>query len=332
MTHTSPTRKEPQNAPSTLATAEPTSADGDIANFAQVNHIQITPNQDGQRLDNFLLTKLKGLPKSHIYKLIRKGEIRINKGRAKPEYKLQIGDVIRIAPVRLSTRDAPIISDDLAKGLLERIIHEDDGLILLDKPHGLAVHGGSGLHFGAIEALRHATGKSYLELVHRIDKDTSGLLLIAKKRSVLKNLQAHFRQKTIEKTYLAIAYGVLAQDEQQVDAPLLRYQLANGERRVKVASEAEGGKPSQTTFCIIKRLHNACLVAASPKTGRTHQIRVHAQYLRHPLLGDDKYHINDTSNAPRLCLHAHRLHIPDVGTFTSPLPSDMQAVVDKLTI
>ena len=250
--------------------SETQTADNTINNFDQVNYLTITPNQDGQRIDNFLLTRLKGLPKSHLYNMIRRDEIRINGKRCKAFNRLNVGDVVRIAPVRLATRDNVMISDDFAKSLLSRILYEDDGLIVLNKPYGIAVHGGSGESFGVIEAMRFATGKKYLELIHRIDKETSGLLLIAKKRSTLKELQESFRQKTIRKNYLCLVDGHVQKDRQLIQKPLLKYTLDNGERRVKVD---KNGKDSSTHIQTLARFYiqnqAVSLVLASPLTGRT---------------------------------------------------------------
>lgn len=168
------------------------SADDVIDDFSRVNFLTVTANQDGQRIDNFLLARLKGLPRSHLYKLIRDDEVRINKKRCKPHDRLNVGDVVRVAPIRLVVRDEPVVSHEFAKGLLGRVVFENEGLIVLNKPHGLAVHGGSGESFGVIEAMRVATGKKYLELIHRIDKDTSGLLLIAKKTQYTQRLTKSF--------------------------------------------------------------------------------------------------------------------------------------------
>lgn len=316
------------------------SADVAISNFNQVNFLTVTDNQAGQRIDNFLLARLKGLPRSHLYKLIRADEVRINGKRCKPHDKLDVGDVVRIAPIRLSVREEVIISDSFAKGLMARIIHEDDGLIVLNKPSGMAVHGGSGESFGVIEAMRQATGKKYLELVHRIDKDTSGLLLIAKKRSTLKHLQEQFRQKTIHKQYLCLVVGYVKADSQTINVPLLRHTLASGERRVKVAKAGtahgeEVAKPSLTKIKVLARFEldsqPVSLVLAMPATGRTHQIRVHMAHIGHALLGDDKYQLNKSApQVKRLCLHAWRLSLADVPMdddrplqYLAPLPSDM---------
>ncbi|MDO5768607.1 MAG: RluA family pseudouridine synthase [Psychrobacter sp.] len=315
----------------------PQSADEDIKNFNTVNYLEVTRNQHEQRVDNFLLARLKGLPKSHLYKLIRSDEIRVNNKRCKPYDKLYRGDIVRIAPVRLATRDKPIISQDFADGLLARVVYEDEGLIVLNKPSGIAVHGGSGLDFGVIEAMREVTGKKYLELVHRIDKDTSGLLMIAKKRSTLKVLQEYLRDKTIQKSYICLAKGQPVLNSQQIDAPLLRFTLANGERRVKVdgntfhGNSGHGndgqGKDSQTNIEVLARFEiqgkPVSLIKAQPLTGRTHQIRVHLAHIGHPILGDDKYYPADVSGVHRLCLHAWQLQIPNYPNIIAPLPEDM---------
>lgn len=326
------------------------SADVAISNFNQVNFLTVTDNQAGQRIDNFLLARLKGLPRSHLYKLIRADEVRINGKRCKPHDKLDVGDVVRIAPIHLSVREEAIISDSFAKGLMARIIHEDDGLIVLNKPSGMAVHGGSGESFGVIEAMRQATGKKYLELVHRIDKDTSGLLLIAKKRSTLKHLQEQFRQKTIHKQYLCLVTGYVKADSQIIDAPLLRYTLANGERRVKVAKVGtahgeEVAKASLTRIKVLARFEldgqPVSLVLAMPATGRTHQIRVHMAHIGHALLGDDKYQLNASApQVKRLCLHAWQLSLAPMmdddqvcdrpQQFVAPLPQDFGDLLPEL--
>ncbi|WFF38460.1 RluA family pseudouridine synthase [Moraxella nasibovis] len=311
------------------------SADDIISDFSRVNFLTVTANQDDQRIDNFLLARLKGLPRSHLYKLIRDDEIRVNKKRVKPHDRVYVGDVVRVAPVRLSVKDEPVVSERLAQGLLGRIVFENEGLIVLNKPHGMAVHGGSGESFGVIEAMRVATGKKYLELVHRIDKDTSGLLLIAKKRSVLKALQDQFREKTIKKSYLCLVAGHVKADKQTIDKPLLKYTLASGERRVKVHLE---GKPSQTHIEVLARFEMngeaVSLVRASPLTGRTHQIRVHMASIGHALLGDDKYLTTSAPAVPRLCLHAWQLTMmgDDEKTpnqFSADVPSDMANLFPK---
>ncbi|WP_372863551.1 RluA family pseudouridine synthase [Psychrobacter sp.] len=305
----------------------PQSADDEISNFGKVNYLEVTRHQHDQRLDNFLLNRLKGLPKSHIYKMIRSDEVRVNNKRCKAHDRVQREDVVRIAPVELATRDKPIISTEFAKSLLARVVYEDEGLLVLNKPSGIAVHGGSGLDFGVIEAMREVTGKKYLELIHRIDKDTSGLLMISKKRSTLKVLQQHLVDKTIQKHYLCLAKGQPALNEQRINAPLLRYTLASGERRVKVDSQDTQAKESQTDIIVHDRFmingQPVSLIEAKPLTGRTHQIRVHLAHIGHAILGDDKYNVHDKSGVHRLCLHAWRLDIPGYDAITAPLPDDM---------
>ncbi|WP_019671686.1 RluA family pseudouridine synthase [Psychrobacter lutiphocae] len=311
--------------------ARPQSADKDIADFGQVNHLEVTRNQHGQRIDNFLLARLKGMPRAHIYKMIRADEVRINNKRCKPYDKLERGDVVRIAPVKLATREKPVISDSFAKSLLQRVIYEDEGLMVLNKPSGMAVHGGSGIDFGVIEAMREATGKKYLELIHRIDRDTSGLLMISKKRSTLKVLQQHLRDKTIQKHYVCLVKGQPALNEFTIDAPLLRYTLASGERRVRVDKSSADAKPSQTVCRVLTRFklngESVSVIEAMPLTGRTHQIRVHLAYLGHPLLGDDKYNEQDQSGVRRLCLHAWKLDVPEYEDIIAPLPEDIQSLL-----
>lgn len=312
---------------------QPTTKNSDIKHdFSKVNYFGI--DDEGQRLDNFLLTLLKGVPRSHIYKLIRDKEVTVNKKKVKPEYRLQVGDVVRVAPVKVASRAEPIVSEAFANELLGRISYEDEGLIVLDKPSGMAVHGGSGVASGVIESLRIATKKPYLELVHRIDKETSGLLLIAKKRSRLRELQDKFREKSIFKDYVCLCVGDVAKTlgkKTKIDKPLLKYLLANGERRVKVHKD---GKPSQTLIEVLKVFEldgqTVSLVKASPLTGRTHQIRVHLASCGHGLLGDDKYlpHLsnNQIPDVPRLCLHAWRVTFDD-RTFEAQVPADLQRLV-----
>ncbi|WP_230659455.1 RluA family pseudouridine synthase [Psychrobacter sp. I-STPA10] len=327
------------NKPRTASKNRPQSADMDIANFKQVNYLEVTRNQHDQRIDNFLLARLKGLPKSHVYKMIRSDEVRINNKRCKAHDKLERGDIVRIAPIALATREKPIISPEFAQSLMQRIVYEDDGLMVIDKPSGMAVHGGSGLDFGIIEAMRETTGKKYLELVHRIDKDTSGLLMIAKKRSTLKSLQQHLRDKTIQKSYLCVVKGQPILNETLIDAPLLRFTLASGERRVRVDAKDEQSKPSQTDILVKARFNlvsqvdkatqnsGVSLVEARPATGRTHQIRVHLAHIGYPILGDDKYNPQDDSGVRRLCLHAWRLQIPDYPIIEAPLADDIASLL-----
>ena len=306
-----------------------------------VKMLTISEDEAGQRIDNYLLAKLKGVPKSLIYRILRKGEVRVNKGRIKPEYKLQNGDVVRVPPVRVSEKNTTPISKNLNKvaSLESHIIFEDDCLLVLNKPSGIAVHGGSGLNFGVIEALRALRPESrFLELVHRLDRDTSGILLVAKKRSALRNLHEQLRVKTVQKDYLALVRGQWQSHVKVVQAPLLKNELASGERIVKVC---EQGKPSETRFAIEERYQNATLVKASPVTGRTHQIRVHTQYAGHPIALDDKYgdkefdkYMQDLG-LNRLFLHAFsiRFEHPKTGEtlrLNAQLDEKMKAILKKL--
>ncbi len=300
--------------------------------WQNVTWFEVDEHQDGQRIDNFLFSRLKGVPKSRIYRLIREGQVRVNKKRIKAETKLAIGDQIRVAPIRYEIKeetDAPV-SDKVAQSLLSRIVYEDEGLMVVNKPSGIAVHGGSGVAYGLIEGLRAASGKKYLELIHRIDRDTSGLVMISKKRSTLKLLQDLLREHKIKKTYVAVVKGQVSLDKQLINAPLLRYELANGERRVCVSKD---GKESKTQWNVQERFMHGTLVHASPLSGRTHQIRVHGLSIGHPLIGDDKYGHETTYKGPkprRLCLHAMRLEIPGYAPIEAPMPEDMQSLVAQL--
>ena len=306
-----------------------------------VQFLTISDDEAGQRIDNYLLNKLKGVPKSLIYRIVRKGEVRINKGRIKPEYKLQAGDILRIPPVRISEKEQPQISNKLNKvnQLENQIIFEDDYLLAINKPSGIAVHGGSGLSFGVIEALRTLRPEArFLELVHRLDRDTSGILLIAKKRSVLRHLHEQLRIKTIQKDYLALVRGQWQSHCKVVQAPLLKNELSSGERIVRVS---EQGKPSETRFSIEERYIAATLIKASPITGRTHQIRVHTQYAGHPIALDDKYGNAEFDRQmrelglDRLFLHAFSLCFehPKTGEtlrLNAPLDGKMKNILQKL--
>ncbi len=281
-----------------------------------VQMLEVSPELAGQRIDNFLRTQLKGVPKTLIYRILRKGEVRVNKGRIKPEYKLQAGDMVRVPPLRLAERDEPV---PLAQGLLERleaaIVYEDKALIVLNKPAGIAVHGGSGLSFGVIEALRQLRPDAKeLELVHRLDRDTSGLLMIAKKRSMLRHLHQALRGDGVDKRYMALVRGRWETGTKQVSAPLLKNTLRSGERMVEVTEE---GKVALTLFRVLRRFGDfATLVEARPITGRTHQIRVHARHAGHAIAGDSKYGDEEFSGlirelgGKRLFLHAHALRVP----------------------
>ena len=254
-----------------------------------VRYNQVTADESGQRIDNYLLGQLKGVPKSHVYRIIRSGEVRVNKKRIKPPYRIQAGDVIRIPPVRVSEeKEVNWKGQQAGLRLLDCIIYEDERLLVINKPSGIAVHGGSGLSFGVIEALRHVRPEArYLELVHRIDRETSGCLLLAKKRSTLRALHRLFEAKQIEKIYTALLHGRWAHPNQWcVEEALQKNQLSSGERIVCVSAE---GKPALTQLQLLDNYANACKIEARPLTGRTHQIRVHCAFAGHPIVGDDKY-------------------------------------------
>jgi 23S rRNA pseudouridine955/2504/2580 synthase len=284
-----------------------------------VRYLTIIPEEDGQRLDNYLLRVLKGVPKSHIYRIIRSGEVRINSKRVKPSDRLVAGDAIRVPPIRTAQTKVGEPSPGLSAFLLNNIIFEDERLLVLAKPAGLAVHGGSGLSLGVIEAMRQIRPDlTYLELVHRLDKETSGCLLLAKKRSCLRAIQALLEAREVQKTYWAVVVGAWkGRSPLEVDVPLLKSILQSGERMV-FADPA--GKSSQTQFKLLENYADACWVEAQPKTGRTHQIRVHAAKIGHPILGDQKYSKVQTLPAlrdlkARMYLHAHAIQFTLNGKF-----------------
>lgn len=253
----------------------------------KVQFVDIDEDMAGQRIDNFLRNQLKNIPKSMIYRIVRKGEVRVNKKRIKAEYKLKAGDLVRIPPVTIEEKieeHVPSTKLNKVSELEHCIIYEDDHMLILNKPSGTAVHGGSGLKFGAIEALRALRPEArFLELVHRIDRDTSGILLVAKKRSALRHLQAQFREKTVQKYYFALVMGEWKNSCKVVNAPLLKNEV-NSIVRVN-----PNGKASETRFKVLEKFKDATLIQASPITGRTHQIRVHTQYTGHPIAWDDRY-------------------------------------------
>lgn len=286
----------------------------------------------GQRLDNFLFRMAKGVPKTHIYRIIRSGEVRVNKKRADASQKIQEGDVLRLPPIRVSEVKAPT-NDYLSSKISSEIdiLYEDDSILVVDKPSGIAVHGGSGVSLGLIEAMRaQRPDAKFLELVHRLDRDTSGILMLAKKRSALVNLHEQIREGKMEKRYLLIVHGELPVSGKSIPLkyPLLKYLLPNGERRVRVASD--GGQLSHTNIRVKANYSDGLcsLVEAQLKTGRTHQIRVHLQAYGHPILGDDKYGDQELDKAlrpKRLLLHARHLSFvhpktEQKMTFEAPIP------------
>ena len=310
-------------------------------NNTSVKLVTIAADEAGQRIDNFLRNQLKGVPKSMIYRIVRKGEVRVNKKRIKPEYKLQSGDEVRIPPVRIAERDEAPVSAKLDKvaALNDCIIFEDDYLLVLNKPSGTAVNGGSGLSFGVIEGLRALRPEArFLELVHRLDRETSGVLLVAKKRSALRALHEQLRMKGMQKDYLALVRGQWQSHCKVVQAPLLKNILQSGERIVRVNAE---GKPSETRFKVEERFENATLVKASPVTGRTHQIRVHTLHAGHPIAFDDRYGDREFDSElkgtglDRLFLHAAALRFehPNTGEtmrVEAPLDKKLRHCLDVL--
>lgn len=315
---------------------------------SKVTFADISADEAGQRIDNFLLAKLKGVPKSKIYKIVRKGEVRVNKGRVKPEYKLRAGDSVRIPPVSVPERAPQALAGaSLLRLLEESVVFENDSLLVINKPSGLAVHGGSGINLGLIEALRQSRPEArFLELIHRIDRDTSGCIMVAKKRSMLRYMQQALREKSlkgslggIEKVYWALVDGAWSKRCKKIDLPLRKVELPSGENMVRVDS---AGKPSLTQFSVLQAYTECTLVEARPITGRTHQIRVHAQHVGHSLVGDVKYGF-DGVNAlmrergfKRLFLHAAKLRfkLPESDSVTevlAPLPDDLQSALAKLS-
>jgi len=269
----------------------------------------------GQRLDNFLITALKGAPRTLVYRIVRTGEVRVNKGRVKPDYRVQTGDIIRVPPIRVSEeKPAARPTTSLQKLLAGRIVHDEDHLLVVNKPAGLAVHGGSGISIGLIEALRalRPDQTAQLELVHRLDRDTSGLTMVTGHRALLRALHGQLRDGQIDKRYVALLSGRLSGAQHRVEAPLLKVESPNGEAVVRVSRD---GKVAITIFTVLERFADATLVEAHLLTGRTHQIRVHAQHLGHPLVGDDKYGRDDVNarfkakGLSRLFLHARDLRL-----------------------
>ncbi len=313
-------------------------------NHKIINHsvkfIEIDGQNAGQRIDNFLLNQLKGIPKGHIYKIIRKGEVRVNKGRIKQTYKLQYGDKVRIPPVKLAQKKELPAPGRSLLALVERsIIFEDSCLLIINKPSGVAVHGGSGVSYGIIEAIRALRPEqSFLELVHRLDKDTSGCLLIAKKRSALISVQDLLRNRQTDKRYLALLCGQPDFKKKKVAVPLLREALKSGERFVRVDQK---GKESTSFFSVLECFNDTALLEIKIVTGRTHQIRVHSKYLGHNVAGDSKYG-NYACNQrlkrkglKRLFLHAAQMTFkhPESGkdmTVKAPLSDDLEQFLDVL--
>jgi 23S rRNA pseudouridine955/2504/2580 synthase len=293
------------------------------ASRPQVRLLEVGEESAAQRIDNFLLRQLKGVPKSHVYRVLRSGEVRVNSGRVKPDYRLQVGDKVRIPPVRVS------LERPKARPAEFPIVHEDAAILVVDKPSGVAVHGGSGVSFGVIESLRAARPQTkLLELAHRLDRDTSGLLIVAKKRSALVELHRMLRDGEIEKVYFAVVRGAPAKDSFDIDEALHKHVTSSGERRVSIRKD---GKAALTRVRVLKRGQYS-LLEVRLLTGRTHQIRVHLAHAGHPIVGDEKYGDFALNKAlkKRLLLHAAKLSFrhPLTGErlkLESPLPEGFAA-------
>ncbi len=301
-----------------------------------VQHVEIGANRDGQRVDNALSALLKGVPRSLIYRLVRKGQVRVNGKRVKPDTRLRLGDTLRVPPVRVAERDASAPPSGRAQALNETVIFEDKHFLVIDKPSGIASHGGSGVDFGVIELLRAARPDESLELVHRLDRETSGVLVLARSRAGLTGLQALIREGKTTKQYLALLTGRPARAKFDVNVPLRKSVLQGGERMVRVT---EGGKPSLSFFRQVERYADASLMEVTLDTGRTHQIRVHAAHVGHPVVGDTKYGEREVNQRfrelglKRLFLHAAHFAFEFGGKaygFSAPLPPELSAVLDAL--
>lgn len=305
-----------------------------------VRTVVVDAGQDGQRIDNYLVRVMKGVPRSHVYRLLRTGQVRVNKGRIRADYRLREGDQVRIPPVRQAqAADIPRLPEGLARQLQQAVLYEDADLLVLNKPAGLAVHAGSNVDFGVIEALRRLRpGAAYLELVHRLDRDTSGCLILAKNRPALLDLQAQMRDGGIVKGYLTLVAGRWPGGGRTVSAPLAKNALRGGERMVEVTPE---GKPAVSRFEPLERFRDATLMEVYLETGRTHQIRVHAAHSGHPVAGDPKYGSAEfnrrmkRTGLKRMFLHAHRVAFRRPGAnedldLSAPLDSDLRGVLDQL--
>ena len=307
--------------------------------FGSVTFHSVDEEYAGQRLDNFLIRLLKGVPKSRIYRLLRKGEVRVNKGRVKPDTRLNAGDLIRIAPIRLSLQGSEVPGHQLRQRLTQSVLFEDDALLIINKPSGMAVHGGSGVSFGVIEVLRADRPQDkYLELAHRLDRETSGCLILAKSRSILVRIQQAMQNNKVEKRYNTLVKGQWPKGKSIINAPLKKNQLSSGERMVRIDGD---GKRSITHFKIVQRYTDATLLEVRLETGRTHQIRVHCQFAGQPLAGDDKYGdklFNENlrnRGLKRLFLHASYLRFehPISGDWIdieAPLPKDLKSFLTDM--
>lgn len=275
-----------------------------------VRMVEVGEGEEGQRIDNFLLRRAPGVPKSHVYRIIRKGQVRVNGGRIKPTRKLEVGDMVRIPPMQLKKTGDVSVPDGLAKSIAEAVVEERDDFLVLNKPPGLAVHAGSGLAFGAIDALRQARNEPGLELVHRLDRGTSGCLLIARSAGIGRAMQGLFRNREIRKFYVALLDGRWTDGDKTVDVPLAKNKEHAGERRVMVSAD---GQSAVSHFSCVKQFNDASLMRIEIETGRTHQIRVHAKHCGHCVVGDTRYGSNANNAAykrrglNRLFLHSESM-------------------------
>ncbi|MEX3605928.1 MAG: RluA family pseudouridine synthase [Burkholderia sp.] len=311
----------------------------------QVSMVEVGEEADGQRIDNFLLRVCKGVPKSHVYRILRSGEVRVNKGRIGAQHRLTYGDVVRIPPIRIATADPSRESVSVPAAEFE-VVFEDEAMLVINKPAGVAVHGGSGVSFGVIEQLREARPEArFLELVHRLDRETSGILMIAKKRSAMVGLHEQIRDNRMDKRYYGIVHGEWASDwgrRRAVKVPLFKYSTPDGERRVRVQDD---GLPSHTIFNLIDCWTDYAFLEVELKTGRTHQIRVHLAHLGLPIVGDAKYgdfalnkvlaRANARPSLKRMFLHAYRLKLThplsgETLQFDAPLPDECRSFLDQL--
>jgi 23S rRNA pseudouridine955/2504/2580 synthase len=311
---------------------------GDGGRQTGVRRVRVDADQAGQRIDNFLRRELPGLPRSRLYRVLRKGEVRVNGGRVKAEYRLVEGDEVRIPPARIDPGPGEPPAGKVTE-IASQIIYEDKRILVINKASGLAAHGGSGISHGAIELLRAARPELRdLSLVHRLDRDTSGCLVLAKKRSALRALHEKFRDQDVEKNYLALVAGDWQHGDRVIDAPLLVEHRKKGERHVVVSG---AGKAARTRFRLSRTFGEFSLVQCQPETGRTHQIRVHALHAGHPVVGDDRYGDPAANSAAkklglkRLFLHAQSIAFPDDSGnelhFTAPLPAELQRFLDAIT-
>ena len=312
------------------------SAESDGMQMTQVRKVSIDAERSGQRIDNFLRGELPGVPKGRLYRLLRRGEVRVNGGRVRAEYKLAEGDEVRVPPARIRAEGAPP-ADNLAARILDTVIYEDKRLLVINKPSGIAVHGGSGVSHGVIELMRHARPDlKDLSLAHRIDRETSGCLVMTKRRSALRELHERFREGKVEKNYMALVVGDWQFGDQLIDAPLYVQHRQNGERHVIVNHK---GKAAQTRVRLSRSYGAYSLLQCTPVTGRTHQIRVHLEHAEHPIAGDERYGDDEANKKARkqglkrLFLHAQSIAFVDDSNndlhFTAPLADDLERFLNE---